>query len=139
MKRQQKAKIELSTTLETEINIPFITSTDAGPQHLLLKLSRAQLESLAEEFVTASIDITKRALDASGFKMSDINEVILVGGQTRMPKIVEQVKALFGKEPNLVYQSGRSGSAWRSCSSWCVAGRCQRRIAFGCDSIVTRY
>jgi len=97
----EKAKIELSTTLETEINIPFITSTDAGPQHLLLKLSRAQLESLAEEFVTASIDITKRALDASGFKMSDINEVILVGGQTRMPKIVEQVKALFGKEPNL--------------------------------------
>jgi molecular chaperone DnaK len=97
----EKAKIELSTTLETEINIPFITSTDAGPQHLLLKLSRAQLESLADEYVTRSMDITKRALDASGFKIADINEVILVGGQTRMPKIVEQVKALFGKEPNL--------------------------------------
>jgi molecular chaperone DnaK len=97
----EKAKIELSTTLETEINIPFITSTDAGPQHLLLKMSRAQLEDLASEFVIASIDITKRALDASGFKIADINEVILVGGQTRMPKIVEEVKKFFGKEPNL--------------------------------------
>jgi molecular chaperone DnaK len=64
-------------------------------------MTRAQLESLAEEFVTRSVEITKRALDASGFKISDINEVILVGGQTRMPKIVEQVKAYFGKEPNL--------------------------------------
>ncbi|HTH93260.1 MAG TPA: molecular chaperone DnaK [Candidatus Paceibacterota bacterium] len=97
----EKAKIELSTTLETEINIPFITSTEAGPQHLLLKMSRAQLESLADEYVTRSIDITKRALDASGFKIADINEVILVGGQTRMPKIVEEVKKYFGKEPNL--------------------------------------
>jgi len=97
----EKAKIELSTTMETEINIPFITSTDAGPQHLLLKMSRAQLESLADEYVTASIEITKRALDASGFKIADINEVILVGGQTRMPKIVEEVKKYFGKEPNL--------------------------------------
>jgi molecular chaperone DnaK len=97
----EKAKIELSTTMETEINIPFITSTEAGPQHLLLKMSRAQLEDLASEYVNASIDITKRALDASGFKIADINEVILVGGQTRMPKIVEEVKKLFGKEPNL--------------------------------------
>lgn len=96
----EKAKIELSTTTETEINIPFITSTDAGPQHLLLKMTRAQLESLADEFITRSIEITKRAVEASGFKMTDINEVILVGGQTRMPKIVEEVKKLFGKEPN---------------------------------------
>jgi molecular chaperone DnaK len=97
----EKAKIELSTTMETEINIPFITSTDAGPQHLLLKMSRAQLESLADEYVTRSLEITKRALEASGFKIADINEVILVGGQTRMPKIVEEVKKYFGKEPNL--------------------------------------
>ncbi len=96
----EKAKIELSTTPETEINIPFITSTDAGPQHLLLKMSRAQLESLADEFVTRSIEITKRAIDASPFKIADINEIILVGGQTRMPKIIEEVKKLFGKEPN---------------------------------------
>ena len=97
----EKAKIELSTTLETEINIPFITSTDAGPQHLLIKMNRAQLEELANEFVTESIAITKRALEASGFTINDINEVILVGGQTRMPKIIEEVKKFFGKEPNL--------------------------------------
>ncbi|HEY0980094.1 MAG TPA: molecular chaperone DnaK [Candidatus Paceibacterota bacterium] len=96
----EKAKIELSTTPETEINIPFITSTDAGPQHLLLKMSRAQLENLADEFVMRSIEITKRAIDASPFKIADIDEIILVGGQTRMPKIVEEVKKLFGKEPN---------------------------------------
>ncbi len=96
----EKAKIELSTAVETEINIPFITSTDAGPQHLLLKMTRAQLESIADEYIARSIDITKRAVEASGFSMADINEVILVGGQTRMPKIVEEVKKLFGKEPN---------------------------------------
>ncbi|MCC7436272.1 molecular chaperone DnaK [Candidatus Nomurabacteria bacterium] len=96
----EKAKIELSTTTETEINIPFITSTDAGPQHLLLKLTRAKLEELADEFIDRSIEITKRAMDASPFKAGDINEIIMVGGQTRMPKIVEEVKKLFGKEPN---------------------------------------
>ena len=96
----EKAKIELSTTPETEINIPFITSTDAGPQHLLLKMSRATLESLSEEYVARSIEITKRAMEASPFKVSDIHEIILVGGQTRMPKIVEEVKKFFSKEPN---------------------------------------
>lgn len=96
----EKAKIELSTTTETEINIPFITSTDAGPQHLLLKMTRAKLEELADEFIARSIEITKRAMDASPFKVGDINEIIMVGGQTRMPKIVEEVKKLFGKEPN---------------------------------------
>ncbi len=96
----EKAKIELSTAVETEINIPFITSTAAGPQHLLLKMSRAQLESLAEEYINRSIEITKRAIEASGFKYSDINEIIMVGGQTRMPKIVEEVKKVFGKDPN---------------------------------------
>ncbi|CAN5734735.1 molecular chaperone DnaK [soil metagenome] len=94
----EKAKHELSSGSETEINIPFITSTADGPQHLLLKLSRATLESLAEEYVTRSVDIVKRALDAAGMKPADINEIIMVGGQTRMPKIQEEVKALFGKE-----------------------------------------
>jgi molecular chaperone DnaK len=96
----EKTKHELSTTPESEINIPFITSTAEGPQHLLIKMSRAQLESLAGEYVDRSIEITKRAMKASGFEMSEINEIILVGGQTRMPAIVEAVKALFGKEPN---------------------------------------
>ncbi len=96
----EKAKIELSTTPETEINIPFITSTDAGPQHLLLKLTKAKLEELADEFIAQSIAITKRAMDASPFKIGEINEIIMVGGQTRMPKIIEEVQKLFGKEPN---------------------------------------
>lgn len=96
----EKAKIELSTTMETEINIPFITSTDAGPQHLLLKMTRAQLETLAAEFISRSLEITKRAVEASPFKKEEINQIILVGGQTRMPKIVEEVQKFFGKEPN---------------------------------------
>ncbi|MFA6000278.1 MAG: molecular chaperone DnaK [Candidatus Paceibacterota bacterium] len=97
----EKAKIELSTALETEINIPFITSTSAGPQHLLLKMSRAQLEAIADEYITRSIEITKRAMAASGFKIEDMNEIIMVGGQTRMPKMVEEVKKVFNKTPNL--------------------------------------
>jgi len=97
----EKAKIELSTAVETEINIPFITSTAEGPQHLLLKMTRAQLESIADEYITRSIEITKRAMAASGFKMEDMNEIIMVGGQTRMPKIVDEVKKVFGKTPNL--------------------------------------
>jgi len=96
----EKAKIELSTTAETEINVPFITSNESGPQHLLLKLSRAKLEELAMEYIDRSLEITKRAIDASPFEIKDIDEVILVGGQTRMPAIVEGVKKLFGKEPN---------------------------------------
>jgi molecular chaperone DnaK len=98
----EKAKHELSTASETEINIPFITvGADGTPQHLLLKLTRAALEGLADEYVSRSIDITKRALEASGMKASEINEVILVGGQTRMPKIQEEVEKLFGKKPHM--------------------------------------
>ena len=96
----EKAKIELSTATETEINIPFITSDASGPRHLLLKLSRAKLEELSREFINRAMDITKRAMEASPFKIGDLHEVILVGGQTRMPAIVEAVKKFFGKEPN---------------------------------------
>lgn len=96
----EKAKIELSTALETEINIPFITSDASGPRHLLLKLSRAKLEELAQEFIDRAMQITQRAMDASPFKVGDIDEVVLVGGQTRMPAIQEAVKKYFGKEPN---------------------------------------
>ena len=96
----EKAKHELSVTMETEINIPFITSDSNGPKHLLMKMSRATLESLAQEFIDRSIEITKRAIEASPFKIEDIDEVILVGGQTRMPAVIEAVKKLFNKEPN---------------------------------------
>jgi molecular chaperone DnaK len=97
----EKAKIELSTATETEVNIPFITSGAEGPKHLLIKMSRAKLEELCEEFIDRAMSITKRALEASPFKLADINEVILVGGQTRMPKMQQRVKEYFGKEPHL--------------------------------------
>ena len=97
----EKAKIELSTATESEINIPFITSTDAGPQHLLVKLSRATLEQLTAEFVERAMSITKGAMEASPFKKDQIHEVILVGGQTRMPAIQRAVEEFFGKKPNL--------------------------------------
>ncbi len=96
----EKAKMELSTSMETEINIPFIATGPNGPEHLVKKLTRAKLEEIAAEFIDRSIEITKRAIAASPFKINEINEVILVGGQTRMPKIIEEVKKLFGKEPN---------------------------------------
>ena len=97
----EKAKIELSTTMETEVNIPFITSDANGPKHLLIKLSRATLENLTKEFIDRSIEITKRAINASPFKVGEIDEVVMVGGQTRMPAIIKAVKEIFGKEPNL--------------------------------------
>jgi len=96
----EKAKMELSTVTDTEINIPFITSDSDGPKHLLLTLTRKKLEELAKEFIDRSIEITKRAIEVSPFDTNDIDEVILVGGQTRMPAIVDAVKELFGKEPN---------------------------------------
>jgi molecular chaperone DnaK len=96
----EKAKHELSTTVEAEINIPFITSGANGPEHLLLKITKTQLEKLAQPFVDKSMEIAKRCLEASGFAKNDIVEVIMVGGQTRMPMIVEAVKNFFGKEPN---------------------------------------
>jgi molecular chaperone DnaK len=96
----EKTKHELSTTMESEINIPFITSDANGPKHLLLKMTRAKLEELAMEYIDQSIEITKRAVAAADLKVSDINEVLLVGGQTRMPLMIARVKELFGKEPN---------------------------------------
>ncbi|MEX0933772.1 MAG: molecular chaperone DnaK [Candidatus Paceibacterota bacterium] len=96
----EKAKHELSESQETEINIPFITSDAAGPKHLAIKLSRAKLEQLASSYIEKAIQITKQAIENSKFEIADIDEVILVGGQTRMPAIGRAVTELFGKEPN---------------------------------------
>ena len=96
----EKAKMELSATLETEINLPFITADASGPKHLLLKLSRAKLESLMEDILQRSVGPCKQALADSGLKAADIDEVILVGGSTRIPRVQQIVKELFGRDPH---------------------------------------
>ena len=96
----EKAKIELSSTAETEINLPFITADASGPKHLTIKLTRAKYESLVEDLVKRTIEPCKKALKDAGVSSKDINEIVLVGGMTRMPKIIETVKGFFGKEPN---------------------------------------
>ncbi len=96
----EKAKIELSTTVETEINLPFITADASGPKHLVRKLTRAKLEQMVSDLLERSLDPCRKAMTDAGVKASDIDEVVLVGGQTRMPKIQEIVKQLFGKEPH---------------------------------------
>ena len=96
----EKAKCELSTVAETEINLPFITADASGPKHMLMRLSRAKFEQIAEDLVERSIAPCKLALKDAGLSPSDIDEVILVGGSTRIPKVQEAVKQLFGKEPN---------------------------------------
>ena len=96
----EKAKIELSTTLETEINLPFITSDASGPKHLLYKLTRQEFEKIVEEYIDKSIELTKQALKEAKLENKDINEIVLVGGQTRMPKIQEEIQKMFNKEPN---------------------------------------
>src|SRR5690348_12547737 len=96
----ERAKIELSTAMETEINLPFITADASGPKHLVKKLSRAKLESLVEDILQRSIEPSKKALSDAGVDASKIDEVVLVGGQTRMPRIQQIVKDLFGKEPH---------------------------------------
>ena len=96
----ERAKIELSSAQETEINLPFITADASGPKHLVLKLSRSKLEQLVDDLITRSIDPCKKALADAGISAGEINEVVLVGGMTRMPKVIERVKAFFGKEPH---------------------------------------
>ncbi len=96
----EKAKIELSSSAQTEINLPFITADKSGPKHLNLKFTRAKLEALVQGLIEKTLTPCKTALKDSGFSAAEINEVVLVGGMTRMPKIIETVKNFFGKEPN---------------------------------------
>jgi molecular chaperone DnaK len=96
----EKAKIELSASMQTEINLPFITADQAGPKHLNIKLTRAKLEALIDDLVQRTVGPCKAALKDAGLKASEIDEVILVGGMTRMPKIMETVKTFFGREPH---------------------------------------
>ncbi|MEK7591964.1 MAG: molecular chaperone DnaK [Patescibacteria group bacterium] len=96
----EKAKIELSSSVEAEINLPFVTQGKAGPLHLVMKLSRSKLESIVGDLIARSIEPVKKCLADAKLKISDIDEVVLVGGMTRMPKVIETVKEFFGKDPN---------------------------------------
>ena len=96
----EKAKIELSSAQQTDVNLPFITADASGPKHLNIKLTRAKLESLVDDLIKRSIEPVKAALKDAGYKASDIDEVVMVGGMTRMPKVLETVKDFFGKEPH---------------------------------------
>ena len=96
----EKAKIELSSTLETEVNLPYITADASGPKHLNVKITRAKLESLVDDLIQRTVKPCENALKDAGLKASNIDEIILVGGMTRMPKVIETVKKFFGKEPN---------------------------------------
>jgi molecular chaperone DnaK len=96
----EKAKIELSSSMQTDINLPFITADSSGPKHLNIKLTRAKFESLVSDLIEKTIDPCRIALKDAGLRTSDIQDVILVGGMTRMPKVVEKVKEFFGKDPN---------------------------------------
>ena len=96
----EKAKIELSSATQTEINLPFITADKTGPKHINLKMTRAKLEALVEDLILRTIPPCKTALKDAGLSASEVNEIILVGGMTRMPKVIEEVKNFFGKEPN---------------------------------------
>ncbi len=96
----EKAKHELSSTMQTEINIPFLTADASGPKHFSMSFTRAKLEDLVKDYIDKSIELTRKTVEEASFKVSDINEVVLVGGQTRMPAIIEAVKKLFGKEPH---------------------------------------
>lgn len=96
----EKAKIELSNAMETEINLPFITADASGPKHLAIKMTRAKLESLVDDIIQKTLEPCRKALKDAGISAKDISEVVLVGGMTRMPKVVETVKNFFGKEPH---------------------------------------
>jgi len=96
----EKAKIELSSAMQTEVNLPFITADQTGPKHLNIKLTRAKLEALVDDLIQKTIEPCRAAIKDAGLKASEIQEVILVGGMTRMPKVIETVKQIFGREPN---------------------------------------
>ena len=108
----EKAKIELSNTTQTDINLPYITADASGPKHLNIKLTRAKLEALVEDLIERSIEPCKTAIKDAGISVSEISDVILVGGQTRMPKVQDTVKEFFGKEPRKDVNPDEASTSW---------------------------
>jgi molecular chaperone DnaK len=135
----EKAKIELSSGQQTEINLPYITADSSGPKHLTLKITRAKFEALVDELVDRTIEPCRIALKDAGCKIGDIDDVILVGGQSRMPKVQEKVKAFFGKRTAPRRQSGRSRRRRCCDSGWRAAGRGQGCPVARRDAAVAGY
>ena len=135
----EKAKCELSTTVQTEINLPFITADASGPKHLVLTLTRAKLESLVADLIERSLTPCREAMRQAGVTPGDIDEVILVGGQTRMPKVQEEVKKLFGKEPNKTVNPDEVVARGRRGAGGGADRRGQGPPAAGRDAAVARH
>ena len=134
----EKAKIELSSSQQTEINLPYITADASGPKHLNLKITRAKLEALVEDLVERTIEPCRIAIKDAGVKVSDIDDVILVGGQTRMPKVLEKVKEFFGKDPRRDVNPDEAVAVGAAIQGGPV-GRPQGRAAARRDPAVARH
>ena len=132
----ERAKIELSTTMETEINLPFITADAGGPKHLVKKMTRAKLESMVEEIIQRSVGPCKQCMKDAGVDASKINEVVLVGGQTRMPRIQQLVKDLFGKEGHKGVNPDEVVAIGAAIQGGVLTRRSQRSAAAGRNSAV---
>ena len=135
----EKAKIELSSATQTEINLPFITADKTGPKHINLKFTRAKLEALVENLVERTLEPCKTALKDSGFSAAEIDEVVLVGGMTRMPKIVETVKNFFGKDPNKSVNPDEVVAMGAAIQAGVLQGDVKDVLAFRRNSIIFRY
>ena len=135
----EKAKIELSSSQQTEINLPYITADQSGPKHLAMKITRAKFESLVEELIERTIEPCRMAIKDAGVKLSDVSDVILVGGQTRMPKVQDKVKEFFGKEPRKDVNPDEAVAVGRGDPGRRAEGRRQGRAAARRDAAVARH
>ena len=127
----EKAKIELSSQTQTDVNLPYITADASGPKHLNIKLTRAKLESLVEELIDRTIAPCQTAIKDAGVKVSDIDDIILVGGMTRMPKVQDKVKEFFGKEPRKDVNPDEAVAVGAAIQGQVLVGRPQGRAAAG--------
>ena len=130
----EKAKIELSSMKETEINLPYITADSSGPKHLQLKLTRSKFEQITEDLVQRCRSPFEQALRDASFKMGELDEVILVGGSTRMPMIQDLVRSLTGKEPNKTVNPDEVVSVGAAIQAGVLGRRSQRRAPARCDT-----
>ncbi len=135
----EKAKIELSSATQTEINLPYITADATGPKHLTLKLTRAKLEALVDDLIQRTVEPCRKALKDAGLSPGEINEVVLVGGMTRMPKVQEVVKQFFGKEPHKGVNPDEVVAIGAAVQAGVLAGRRQGRAAARRDAAVARH